>query len=225
MALLIYKALPKNRIKQAIEQVVQIHGMREFARLAQMAVGEPCSDPEVVPTLIEFSKRAHNDLNRNARQIWAYLMSVPTRSFRAVAGDVNNMLSRNSGFLISFALSQVDLRFQTDPLINKAIYMHRPFVVWSRLILDWITQVIRLSSENSKLTAQDKKAIGILLTSLGELKKGFEQGVYRKEFVLKFFRSVKVFNKHGAISLKVDPSFFAWLEMQLEILQKSKASF
>lgn len=199
-----------------LEETIKTQGIQEFTRLAQITAAQPGSDPEIIPSLGEFWGRLRVDFEQ-------FFFRLGNMKSPLLIRSILRGIPRSAGFFFSFPLPHTDFRFSTKQSTKRAVFFHRPIVLWARLFLSWLEQMFFLTSQNTSLSADEQKQLALFSIYLKYFGEGFDSGVYRKELLIKFLRATKLRKKQGAIEFRLEPNFFSWLESQVEFLQKSQS--
>lgn len=167
---------------EILQKTIEIHGMREFNRLTQTEMLQGVPDPTIIPELGEFWCRARADFD--------YLSLF----FTEIVGHplmVPELFPKSSGFLFSWLISQQDLQFFPRNSKDNSIYVHRPLVIAVTILMSWFKEILDLAESNAELTPSNRRKIRFLKWTLNHFMDGFQSGVYRKDLLIKFFKSLK----------------------------------
>jgi hypothetical protein len=200
-----------TRLLFVLERTIQINGWKEFSRIAQNSLKNPISDPEIVPSIQEFLNRSKTDFLDLKVQLKKLVHKPGLVASPTILQTFLSGISLSSGFFWAFILSHKDLRLYTSNRKTNAIFLHRPLVIGTDILLEWLMSMLELAKLESDLAFPDRRNIERLSFQLVEFKKGLNLGQYRKDLLIKFLLSTKVVKSRKNVSLQVDPEFFSWL--------------
>lgn len=200
-----------TRFITVLESTIQNNGWNEFVRLTRESVHHPSSDPEIIPSLSEFWNRTKNDVLDLKIQLKKWVHKPGLVPGPQVSQAVLNGISISSGFCWALVLSHKDLKLFTSNQKKNAIFLHRPLVLGSNVILNWMLSMLEQTKNHPDLHPSEKQKIDWLEGQIHQFKKGVSLGNYRKDLLIKFLRSTKLVRSRRNVDLKVDPEFFSWL--------------
>lgn len=191
-----------------IEKTIQEVGLQEWVRLTQENLQSDCPDPYLIPSRTEFLSRTKTDWLTFTRLIKDFLRD-PQKT------DWVEVISKSFGFFISWWLPHLDITFSPRGEKRNQLLLHRPFILYSQVALQWWQFIFVKVKDYPELRGEEKKGIEAFLKFLSSFEKGIENGTYRKDLAIKLFQSFLVFQKRGTLHVRIDPSFFQWIEKQI----------
>jgi len=201
---------------EILERTIETHGSREFNQITKTEMTRGVPDPTIIPNLAEFWDRTTADLDHLGltlrRTITPKILMRPLDFLKAAT----DFLPMGFGFLFSWTVPQKDIRFSSRKTETDAIFIHRPLVIALTILIAWLIQMLDLTGAHPQLSESDQKRLRLMKQGLNHFRNGFESGVYRKELLLKFLQTIRVFKSRQDLTLKVDPQLFHWLEIQLK---------
>lgn len=191
-----------------IERTIDEVGMNEWARITQSLMRQPFSDPNLIPSQEEFLSRALSDWNTLIHSLKAFLK-------KPYLMDIASLIPQGLGLSCSFFLPHFDLILSPKQDKSRELFFHRPILVYFQIILQWWQSILAKVIEYPEISKEDRDRIARVLKSFQDFEKGLSAGTYRKDLVIKALQSFSILKKRGSLRLKVDSSFFCWLEENL----------
>ncbi|NBT57816.1 hypothetical protein EBT16_03430 [bacterium] len=201
---------------QILDEVILVHGVREFRRLTQKEMELGVSDPAIIPELPEFWDRTKHDIDHTLRALTGSLSEGTQRSLSSNLKHLRDSLLKGVGFVFSWSITQRDIRFSAGKAMMNEVYLHRPMVVGVNILLGWFMEMLTLAGAHPSLSASDSTKILLFKTFILQFSEGFKQGVYRKELLIKFIQSIKLSKRRRDVHLRVDSRFLHWLETEIQ---------
>lgn len=200
-----FKKSPDPSLLKLLELTIQTHGPRVWQQISleEIKKGEP--DSEIIPQFREFLDRLLAD--------WFRLKSQNPRQMIPL---IKQLLPLSAGFSFSWLLPISDICFRNRLNKHQIIYLHRPMILLTRILVLWLQHMLRLVQEQQGIRKKDHERILQINQILEQFEQGFRSGIYRKDLTVKFLRAARIIKKHPEITFPMEPSLMHWLETQIK---------
>lgn len=196
-------------IASILQDTLNTHSDVLFAKAFSEITKGPFEDPAKPLTLKEFLAET--------REHWS-LPALPTSlSLSSLIKQSARFLLKTAGKIVSYPISQKDIRLYARGEDSKSIFLHRPMVVWCQVILSWVSKVLTTASQSPKLSEKDREVLNKTLSAISDFNQGFQSGVTSKETHLRLLRTLKVLRRSKSFDLGMDARVFETLERNLSI--------
>jgi len=192
-----------------LRKVIHEQGLQEWIRLTQEQMQAPLPDPFVIPSRLEFLNRIRTDLTYAA---YFFRHAIKEKTFSGAF----QLIPRSLGFWCSFWLPHTDIQLSPGRTTDRKLYMHRPLVLYSIVLVKWWQAILLKVQECPHLNPTELRGLEEVVAGLSSFERGIHFGTHRKDLYIKMLQSFSVIRRRGAFKIRIDPVLFEWLQTQIK---------